>query len=313
LFDGHVVATQEKNVLKGGRLTVDRKAGKTRLETPGQGGRIAATFVQSGAAPAKQTKRQQVAEAVNDTVGLASFKTDRNAPMDVEADTLDVLDASNKAIFRGNVVAKQGELTLRTAELTAFYSGQTGMGFSSTPADNPAPKGKSPEKAKGKSQDKAQDKTPEKAPDKAEEKSEITRLEARYGVTMVSGDRSASAKWADFDVKANTALLGGAPVTVTRATNDPLKPDVIVGERLKVDLTTGISQFENEGPVLPPIPPIAKAPATSGSPVETSGATPAQKVEACAPGRTCVLLYPNKAKDRMIDAAKKRLPADDGQ
>ena len=44
LFVGNVVAVQEKNILKGGRLFVDRKAGKSRLETPGEGGRIAATF-----------------------------------------------------------------------------------------------------------------------------------------------------------------------------------------------------------------------------------------------------------------------------
>jgi lipopolysaccharide export system protein LptA len=312
LFEGNVVATQEKNVLKGGRLTVDRKGGKTRLETPGDGGRIAATFVQKDAAPTKQPKRQQVAEAVNDAVGLAAFKADRNAPMNVDADTLDILDASNKAVFKGNVVAKQGDLVLRTADLTAFYTGQTGMGFSSATADNVAFKGKGPEKGKGKIQDKALDKGPEKAPEKAEEKGEITRLEARHGVTMVSKDQSASAKWADFDVKANTALLGGG-VTVTRATNDPLKPDVIVGERLKVDLTTGISQFENEGPALPPQPPVAKAPAISGSPVETSGATPAEKVQACAPGRTCVLLYPSQVKDRAVGAVKKMLPAADGQ
>jgi LPS export ABC transporter protein LptC len=297
VFSGSVIATQDKNVLKGGRLLVDRKAARSRLETPGDGGRIAATFIQSRAAPTKQAKRQQVAEAVNDAVGFASFKADRNAPTEVEADTLEILDASNKAVFEGNVVAKQGDLVLRTAELTAFYSGQTGMGFSAT-ADAAGPKGKGVERGQ----------------DKSQEKGEITRLEARHGVTMVSKDQSASAKSADFDVKANTALLWGGGVTVTRATSDPLKPNVVVGERLRVDLTTGISQFEAEGPPpLPTLPPVAKTPATSGSGVATSGATPAEKVQACAPGRTCLLIYPNQIKDRAVDALKKKLPAAGGQ
>jgi lipopolysaccharide transport protein LptA len=299
LFNGSVVATQDRNVLKGGRLTIDRKAGTSRLDTQGDGGRIATTFIQRGVAPAKPPKRQQVAEAVNDAVGFASFKADRNAPMEVEADALDMLDASNRAVFTGDVAARQGELLLRTAELTVFYSGQSGMAF--TQAGNDAER---KAKAPGKGQS--------KGPEKAQEKSELTRMEARHGVILTSKDQSASGKWADFDVKANTALLGGG-VTVTRATADPEKPDVVRGERLKVDLTTGISQVEAEVPApLPPRP--ARAPAVSGSPVATSGATPAEKIQACPPGRTCILLHPKQAKDRAMDVLhKKGVPSIYGQ
>lgn len=277
LFAGNVVATQEKNVLKGGRLLIDRKAGRTQLETPGNG-RIAATFHQTAPAQPRPAKRPSVAEEVQGGM-LGSFKADRNAPMNIEADTFELRDASNTALFEGDVRARQGELLVRTAELTAFLSGQGGMGFGS-PADDAGAK------AKGR------------------EKSEIVRLEARRKVILTSKDQSASGEWADFNVKANTALLGGA-VTVTRATDDPLKPDVIKGERLKMDLTTGISQVEAVEPAPPPRPPPPVA--SSGSP-GTPGPTPQERVDACPPGRTCILLHPKQVKDKAIDVLKKKAP-----
>jgi lipopolysaccharide transport protein LptA len=280
-FAGNVVATQEENVLKGGRLVVDRKAGRTRLETPGEGGRIAATFRQGSAAPVRQTKRQPL-EAVQETM-LGSFKADRNAPMEVEAATLELLDASGKAVFTGNVKARQGDLLLRTAELTAFSSGQTGFGLASA-AEEAVPKAKGQDKA------------------------EIVRLEARRSVIMESNDQNATAKWADFNVKANTALLGGG-VIVTRATDDPLKPDVVKGERLKVDLTTGISQVEADTEAPSQRPPPVRAPAISASAPADSAATPAQKVQACPPGRTCILLHPKQVREKAMDVLKKRVPS----
>jgi lipopolysaccharide export system protein LptA len=216
---------------------------------------------------------------------LGSFKADRSAPMHVEANALELLDASGKAVFIGSVAARQGDLLLRTAELTAFYSGKTGLGFADAKEDA-APK------AKG------------------QEKSEIVRMEARHGVTMKSKDQSASGKWADFNVKANTALLGGG-VIVTRDTDDPLKSDVIVGERLRVDLTTGISHVESETPATPVPPrmppPAAKGPETSSS-VADSPATPQERVEACPPGRTCILLHPKHMKEKALDVLKKKAP-----
>ena len=284
LFSGNVVATQDKNVLKGGRLLVDRKAGRTRLETPGEGGRIAATFHQKDPPQARAPKRPAAVEAIQEGM-VGSFKADRNAPMDVEANALDLLDSSGKAIFTGNVAAKQGDLLLRTAELTAFYSGQTGMGFASA-ADDAVPK------AKG------------------QEKGEIVRLEARRKVLLTSKDQKATADWADFNVKTNTALLGGG-VLVTRSTEDPLKNDVISGERIRMDLITGISHVESETPATPVPPrmppPVAKGPATSSS-VATSPATPQERVEACPPGRTCILLHPKQVKEKAIDVLKKKAP-----
>ena len=47
--------------------------------------------------------------------------------MDVEANTLDIFDATKQAVFRSNVKAQQGDFVMRTVELTAHYTGQIGL------------------------------------------------------------------------------------------------------------------------------------------------------------------------------------------
>ena len=47
---------------------------------------------------------------------------DSSAPVDVSADRIEVQDRADRAVFVGNVRAKQGALTLDTARLTIAYS-----------------------------------------------------------------------------------------------------------------------------------------------------------------------------------------------
>lgn len=52
---------------------------------------------------------------------------DSKAPIDLSADRAEAQDRSDRAIFAGNVVVKQGELTLRTGRLTLAYASQNGI------------------------------------------------------------------------------------------------------------------------------------------------------------------------------------------
>jgi lipopolysaccharide export system protein LptA len=45
-----------------------------------------------------------------------------NAPVDVAADRIEVQDRADRAIFSGNVVAKQAQMTLNAARVTVAYS-----------------------------------------------------------------------------------------------------------------------------------------------------------------------------------------------
>ena len=281
LFTGNVVVNQQKNVLQGRRLLVDRKTGKSRLEAPAEAGqpagRIAATFYQSDAKPATQPKpKSQTGEAVAAVQGsvFGTFKTDPNAPIDVEADTLDVHDQAKQAIFRGRVKSQQGDFIVRTVEMTVFYTGQSGFGLASS-GDDAAGKGPS----------------------------QVTRVEARQKVLIVSKDgHTATGDWANFDVKANTVLLGGQPVVVSRG------KDVAEGPRLKIDLTTGMYRFEAESEA----PAAPSAPAAKSSPTFTA-ADPSQPASSptgreCPPGKQCLLFYPKDAQEKAKGALKKVLP-----
>lgn len=60
--------------------------------------------------------------------GISALKGhDSKAPVDVTADRMEVQDRVDRAIFAGNVVARQGDLSLRTARLTVAYASQDGI------------------------------------------------------------------------------------------------------------------------------------------------------------------------------------------
>lgn len=46
-----------------------------------------------------------------------------NAPVDVEADRIEVQDRADRAIFTGNVNVRQGDMTMNAARLTVAYAG----------------------------------------------------------------------------------------------------------------------------------------------------------------------------------------------
>ena len=52
---------------------------------------------------------------------------DSNAPVDVAADRIEVQDRADRAVFAGNVKARQGNLTLDTARLTLAYTSGDGI------------------------------------------------------------------------------------------------------------------------------------------------------------------------------------------
>ena len=141
----------------------------------------------------------------------AAFKSDPNAPYDVVADRLDVDDNAKNATFTGNVSAVQGAVTMRSQELTAFYTGSAGM----------AP------------DDKAGSETA-KAP------AALTHLTAKKKVVVTAKDgQTATGDWAEVDVKKNLTTLGGA-VVLTQGKN------IVHGTRLVIDMNTGEATIKTE-------------------------------------------------------------------
>jgi lipopolysaccharide export system protein LptA len=217
LLTGNVFVQQAKNELKGGRLFIDRNAGHAVLTSPaGSGpaaGRIAARLIRGDGAEKTKGKTKLNAGDAGDAGSVGSFKTDPNAPIDIDADQLDVNDKQKNAVFRGNVKAVQGEFVIKTPELVATYSGDMQL------ADVTAT-------------------TPDKTPGAKKSSTELTHIRANTKVNVTSKDgQSVDGDWADYDAKANTVVVGGEVVLAKGGS-------MVRGTRLVIDMTSGQSTIE---------------------------------------------------------------------
>ncbi len=212
LLTGNVEAIQGRNQLAGERLYVERATGRTQLTSPAapgssEPGRIATRFYRNETADNKLHKLREKSLGVG--TGAAVFKTDPSAPIDVEADRLDVDDHAKQAIFKGDVHARQGDFLVRTAELRATYTGQAGL-------------------------------AEQKGPPAAKQPAQLTHIEARGAVIVTSKNgQSATGDWANFDVNSNKVTLGG-DVVLTQNKN------IVRGTRLVIDMVTGESLIQND-------------------------------------------------------------------
>jgi lipopolysaccharide export system protein LptA len=171
---------------------------------------------------------------------LQGFSQNRGQPVQIEAASLEVRDKDKVATFSGNVKVVQGDTVMRCKSLVVFYEqsgGKKDGGAMKTAA--PGPGGSS----------------------------QIKRLEARGGVTVTQKDQTASGDTGLFDMRTNTVTLTGN-VVVSQG------PNIMRGDRLVVDMTTGVSRVEagkSGGPVrmliqqTPPKPGSAAPPRRPGS------------------------------------------------
>jgi lipopolysaccharide export system protein LptA len=152
---------------------------------------------------------------------LGGLGGDSKEPIKIDADKLDVLDKENKAVFTGNVVAVQGETTVRCSVMTVLYEGRGGAGSGGAPAAPAAPAAGA---APGQSND-----------------SSIKRILCKGPVTVVSKTQAATSDNAEFDRANNVVIMTG-----NVALNDG--PNITRGEKLTYNTVTGIANVEtNKG------------------------------------------------------------------
>ena len=145
---------------------------------------------------------------------LQGFSQNRDQPVHIEAATLEVRDKDKVATFSGNVRVTQGDTSMRCKSLLVFYeqdgdSANKGAGKSMQAAD-PGPGGQQ----------------------------KIKRLEARGDVVVTQKEQTATGELGLFDMHTNTVTLTGG-VVMTQGRN------VLRGDRLVVNLTSGVSRVES--------------------------------------------------------------------
>lgn len=215
LLTGDVVVTQGPNEVRGGRLLINRKLGTSHLAspaTPGQPeGRILAKLQRDGRAAGNTGAQPGNDAGTMQGMTVGTFKTDPDAPVNVEADELTVSEVQKTVQFTGDVRAVQGGFSIRTSRLIAHYTGGASL------LD---PAGQDSETSGDSSG------------------AQLTRISAREKVLVSSsGGQSATGDWAEFDVAGNTVTLGG-DVVITQGKN------IVRGTRLKIDMTSGNSMIE---------------------------------------------------------------------
>lgn len=109
--------------------------------------------------------------------GLGSGKD----PIKIDADRLDVFDNEKRATFTGNVVAVQGDTTMRCSALNVFYEQSAAAASGNTP---PAASG-------------------------GDDNNNIRKLDCMGPVTVVSKEQTATGQHAVFDRSSNTVTLTG--------------------------------------------------------------------------------------------------------
>jgi lipopolysaccharide export system protein LptA len=139
---------------------------------------------------------------------LQGFSQNRDQPVKIQADKLEVRDKDKVATFTGNVHVTQGDTEMRSRVLVVYYedSGKAGAG-------------NAPAVATG-------------------EQQQIRRIEATGGVRVTQKEQNAVGDSGTFDMQSNTLTLTGNVVVIRGK-------DVVRGQRLVVDLNSGVSHMES--------------------------------------------------------------------
>jgi lipopolysaccharide export system protein LptA len=153
---------------------------------------------------------------------MQGFSQNRDQPIQIEAASLEMRDKKKEATFSGNVKVVQGDTTMTSKSLVVFYD--------STQPPAPAPA------ANAKSAKSAPMQAASPGPGGS---SSIRRLEAHGSVVVTQKDQVVTGETAVFDTKTNLiTMLGG--IVLTQGKN------VLRGDRLMVDMTTGVSRVESD-------------------------------------------------------------------
>jgi lipopolysaccharide export system protein LptA len=159
---------------------------------------------------------------------MQGFSQNRDQPIQIEAASLEMRDKKKEATFSGNVKVVQGDTTMTSKSLVVFYEQTAAAPATPAPAPikgakaAPAPNAPLPAATPGPGGS-----------------SNIRRLEAKGSVVVTQKEQVVTGETAIFDTKANLITMTGG-VVLTQCKN------VLRGDRLLVDMTTGVSRVESD-------------------------------------------------------------------
>lgn len=138
----------------------------------------------------------------------SGFGTSSREPIQIDADSLEVLDGEQRAIYSGNVIVKQGETTMKAARIIVHYDRRGAAPLGGTQATDPAAV--------------------------MNDNTGLKKVEAEGGVAIFSRDQVATGDKGVYDRTTDIVTLTGN-VTLSRGKN------VTRGQRLVYNVGTGIA------------------------------------------------------------------------
>jgi len=135
------------------------------------------------------------------------FGSNGRDPIQIEADSLEVLDRDRNAVFTGNVNVRQKDTVLKTQRLKVFYEGKAADGLAQATGGS---------------------------------NQQIRRFEAEGRVLISQKDQTVTGDRGWFDMRAQTAQISGS-VVLTQGKS------VARGDRLSIDLKSGQYKLDNSG------------------------------------------------------------------
>ena len=176
---------------------------------------LAAALVVAASAAGAQPQGQPPQPSGSPPNALQGFSQNRDQPVSIKAQSLDVQDRSKVATFSGKVQVVQGDTTLRCRTLVVYYDGDTTGGPT---VQSPAPGGPGSQ--------------------------QIRRMEAKGDVLVIQKDQTASGDRAIYDTQQKTVTLYAPPGGAVAITQGP---NIMKGASLIVHLDSGVSHLQGAG------------------------------------------------------------------
>jgi lipopolysaccharide export system protein LptA len=171
---------------------------------------VGAAVMLAGAAAVAAQPAKQAEPAQQSSGAMAGFSANRDQPVKITSNTLEVRDKIHQATFSGDVKLVQGDTTITCRALTVFYEEAEKAKKGAPPPDPNAQK---------------------------QSNTQIKRAEAKGDVLITQKDQTATGDNGVYDMKSNTMTLTGN-VVVTQGAS------VMRGERMVVNLTTGVTKVD---------------------------------------------------------------------
>lgn len=182
---------------------------------------VAASLVLLGAPALAETAAKPAPAKEKKAAAVPGFGSNSKEPIQIDADKLEVFSKEQRAVYTGNVIAVQGDTTIKAPTMIVFYDRQD----SKAAGDKPA----------------AEKASADAGGDAAAESNggtSLRRVEAKGGVSVVSKDQVATGNEGVFDRSSNKIVLTGN-VALSQGEN------VTKGQKLVYDTETGVAVVES--------------------------------------------------------------------